>query len=64
MSKLLNYPVDSIAFPRSMDSMGKIKRVPSKDWTSGFFAGNLWQLYRLTGKEAYKEKAERMDFLY
>ncbi|WP_163397397.1 glycoside hydrolase family 88 protein [Flavobacterium fluviatile] len=55
---LVNYPVDSLSFPRAMTpTTGVIKKVPSKDWTSGFFAGNLWQLYALTGKDAYKEKA-------
>ena len=57
-SKLLEYPLDSLSFPRSMTpSTGFINKVPSKDWTSGFFAGNLWQLYQLTGNEAFKEKA-------
>ena len=57
---LLDYPLDSTAFPRAMNlHTGDIKKVPSKDWTSGFFAGNLWQLYQLTGKAAYKEKAAK-----
>jgi len=56
---LLTYKVDSTAFPRSYSPKSKqIKKVPSKDWTSGFFAGNLWQIYELTGNEAYKEKAK------
>tara|TARA_R110002051_G_scaffold117599_2_gene191240 strand:- start:3699 stop:4886 length:1188 start_codon:yes stop_codon:yes gene_type:complete len=56
--KLLTYKVDSLSFPRSLDiTTEKIKKVTSSDWTSGFFAGNLWQLYKLTGKEAYKNKA-------
>ncbi len=47
---LLDYPVDSMSMPRSMDiKTDQIKKVPSRDWTSAFFAGNLWQLYRLTG---------------
>jgi rhamnogalacturonyl hydrolase YesR len=57
-SSLLEYPVDSLAFPRSMSvKTGIIHKVQSKDWTSGFFVGNLWQLYDLTGNKAYKEKA-------
>lgn len=57
---LLDYPVDSMSMPRSMDiKTNEIKKVPSRDWTSGFFAGNLWQLYRLTGNEAYKKQAEK-----
>lgn len=55
---LLKYPADSLSFPRSYSSdNNEIKKVPSKDWTSGFFAGNLWQIYRLTGNKAFKEKA-------
>jgi hypothetical protein len=57
--KLLNYKVDSLAFPRSYNPKTKdIKKVPSKDWTSGFFAGNLWQIYSITKNEAYKNKAK------
>lgn len=56
---LLAYPVDSNAFPRSFKKNEKeVVKVPSKDWTSGFFAGNLWQIYKLTGNIAYKNKAE------
>ena len=57
---LLDYPVDSMSMPRSMIiKTNTIKKVPSRDWTSGFFAGNLWQLYRLTGNEAYKIQAQK-----
>lgn len=58
----LDYPIDSTAFPRSYDpSTKEIKKVPSKDWTSGFYAGNLWQLYELTGNKKFKEKAEKWN---
>jgi len=57
---LLDYPVDSMSMPRSMTiAANSIKKVPSRDWTSGFFAGNLWQLYRLTGDSKYKEQAQK-----
>ena len=56
--KLLEYPIDSVAFPRSMSvKTGVINKVPSKDWTSGFFVGNLWMIYQLTGDVRYKERA-------
>jgi len=56
--KLLDFPIDSVSIPRSMDlSSGVVKKVKSKDWTSGFYAGNLWQIYNLTGDIRYKEKA-------
>ena len=56
--KLVEYPLDSMGFPRSYTTNSKnVHKVPSKDWTSGFFPGNLWQLFQLTGDEAYKNKA-------
>jgi rhamnogalacturonyl hydrolase YesR len=57
-SYLLDFPVDSIAIPRSVNiSNGVFKKVKSKDWTSGFYVGNLWQLYTLTADSKYKESA-------
>jgi rhamnogalacturonyl hydrolase YesR len=44
--------------PRSLQN-GSLKLVPSKDWTSGFFAGELWYLYQLTGKEKWKTEARK-----
>jgi rhamnogalacturonyl hydrolase YesR len=59
-SRLLTYKLDSLAFPRSYShEKSEIKKVPSKDWTSGFFAGNLWQIYELTGDETYKDQAKK-----
>lgn len=56
----LNYKPDSLAFPRSFYfDKNEINKKPSKDWTSGFYAGNLWQLYQLTGNEKYKELAKK-----
>lgn len=55
---LLEYPADSAGFPRSMSlNPEHIHKVPSKDWTSGFFPGNLWLIYQLNQNEAYKNKA-------
>lgn len=42
--------------PRTVEN-GKLKLVRARDWTSGFFAGNLWMVYDLTGDEKWKEKA-------
>jgi len=56
--RLLEYPVDSTDIPRSYTKATSSTRgVSSEDWCSGFFPGNLWQLYKLTGNEAYKQKA-------
>lgn len=54
---LLEYPLDSTAFPRSLKDNGTIKKVVSDDWTSGFFPGNLWFLYELSNDNQYKERA-------
>jgi rhamnogalacturonyl hydrolase YesR len=42
--------------PRTIEN-GKLKLVRARDWTSGFFASNLWMVYDLTGDEKWKEKA-------
>ncbi|MGK6353355.1 glycoside hydrolase family 88 protein [Parapedobacter sp. DT-150] len=46
----------NLVAPRTMED-GQLKLVPSRDWTSGFFAGCLWYLYELTNKEAWREHA-------
>src|SRR5258708_2098624 len=43
--------------PRTLEN-GKLKLVPAKDWTSGFFAGELWMLYAFTHEPEWKAKAE------
>ncbi|GAB2812819.1 glycoside hydrolase family protein [Ferruginibacter profundus] len=48
--------------PRTIEN-GKLKLVPSKDWTSGFFAGQLWYLYELTGNKKWKDKADSFTLL-
>lgn len=55
---LLSYPQDSLGFPRSASlNPEHIVKVSSKDWTSGFFVGNLWQLYKLTNNKEFMKKA-------
>lgn len=55
--KLADHQKDSVLmFPRTMEN-GKLKLVKSRDWTSGFFAGNLWMVYELTGVEKWKQYA-------
>ncbi|WP_298951694.1 glycoside hydrolase family 88 protein [uncultured Nonlabens sp.] len=55
---VVNYPLDSTAFPRSYNWHKKqILKRPSKDWTSGFYAGNLWMLHDLTGESRFRESA-------
>jgi hypothetical protein len=45
-----------LVFPRTSKD-GVLKLVASNDWTSGFFSGNLWMMYELTGNEQWKDKA-------
>jgi rhamnogalacturonyl hydrolase YesR len=42
--------------PRTIEN-GELKLVRGRDWTSGFFPGNLWMVYELTGDEKWKDKA-------
>ncbi len=37
-------PVDSLKIPRSIDIDGSLIATKSRQWTSGFFPGTLWQL--------------------
>jgi hypothetical protein len=43
---------DSTRFPRSYDQ-GKIIYTGSSGWTSGFFPGILWNLYRYSGRKEF-----------
>jgi alpha-L-fucosidase len=44
--------------PRTLEN-GKLKLVTSRDWTSGFFPGQLWFLYQYTGNNEWKKEAEK-----
>jgi len=48
--------------PRTIEN-GQLKTVQSKDWTSGFFPGELWMLYGYTKKEEWKKVAEQYTAL-
>lgn len=47
---------EDLVSPRSVEN-GEVLMVPSKDWTSGFFPGELWLMYELTSNRYWKEKA-------
>lgn len=47
---------NKLVSPRSVID-GKIAMVPAKDWTSGFFPGELWMMYELSSDSYWKEKA-------
>ena len=44
--------------PRTLDS-SQLKLVSSKDWTSGFFPGELWFLYEYSGNKEWKTAAQQ-----
>jgi len=46
----------NLVSPRSLRE-DTLFMVPTRDWTSGFFPGNLWCLYELTGDPFWQEKA-------
>lgn len=49
---------DTLRIPSTFKH-GEIEFVPTDDWVSGFFAGTLWYMYELTGKEYYAEQAQK-----
>jgi hypothetical protein len=51
-------PVDSASIPRALNPDGTLHKTTSRDWTSGFYAGELWMLYRYSGEARFKEAAK------
>jgi unsaturated chondroitin disaccharide hydrolase len=49
--------ITDLISPRTLDS-SRLKLVPSRDWTSGFFPGELWLLYEYTKKNEWKTQAQ------
>lgn len=47
---------DKLVSPRTCEAGGVIM-VPSSDWTSGFYPGELWMMHELTGDNFWKESA-------
>ena len=45
--------------PRTIDKDGNIVYVPIDDWCSGFFPGNIWHMYELTGDQKWLPLAEK-----
>jgi unsaturated chondroitin disaccharide hydrolase len=54
---ILSVATDLTRFPRTTDANGDLVSTDIYDWTSGFFAGNLWYLYELTGDQKWKDEA-------
>ena len=45
--------------PRTMGKDGSLKMVPARDWTSGFFPGELWFMYEYTKDTKWEDLAVR-----
>lgn len=58
LAYLPQVPLDSTQIPRTLLD-GKLSGTPSKSWTSGFFPGTLWQLYRTSGDLRFRQAAEQ-----
>lgn len=48
---------DSTKIPRTIDENGELVTVDQYSWTSGFFPGNMWYMYELTGEDRWKTEA-------
>ncbi len=53
---------ETLVSPRTLIN-GELKLVASKDWTSGFFPGELWYLYELTKNNKWKNEAIKFTSL-
>ncbi|MCX6217903.1 glycoside hydrolase family 88 protein [Spirosoma sp.] len=47
----------ALVSPRTIAADGSLQAVPARDWTSGFFPGELWYLYEYTGKKEWADEA-------
>jgi len=45
--------------PRTISKDGKLELVVSRDWTSGFFPGELWYMYEYTKDKKWEELARK-----
>lgn len=50
---------ERLVSPRCLEKDGSLRLVIPRDWCSGFFAGNLWQMYGYTHQEEWKKEAEK-----
>lgn len=57
---LAGIPADTPNIPRNIkDSLGTWRYVTYKDWTSGFWSGQLWYAYEATKSDTLKKEALR-----
>jgi hypothetical protein len=48
----------NVVTPRTVDAQGNLVLIPSRDWVSGFFSGELWYLYEYTHNKKWLEAAK------
>jgi rhamnogalacturonyl hydrolase YesR len=48
----------SLVIPRALDKNGNLVLIPSSDWCSGFFPGELWYLYEHTKDSKWLKEAK------
>ncbi|WP_229655040.1 glycoside hydrolase family 88 protein [Flavobacterium sp. LC2016-23] len=61
-SKTLEVIPDNGTFPRSIPTGSKEwKFVDYRDWTSGFWPGELWYLYEATGDKKWEKEADKFS---
>ncbi|WP_083488745.1 glycoside hydrolase family 88 protein [Pedobacter borealis] len=58
-SELLKTSTDLTRFPRTINQDRSLKSTDIKDWTQGFFAGNLWYIYEYTKNPEWKTAATK-----
>lgn len=51
--------IDSTAIPRSLQEDGSLHGTESRAWTSGFYPGQLWQLYEYSQEEELKQAVDK-----
>lgn len=56
---MLNVSQDLNWYPRTQAKDGSLKYVEIKDWTGGFWPGNLWYMYELTKDNYWKQHATK-----
>ncbi|HEY9045954.1 MAG TPA: glycoside hydrolase family 88 protein [Ohtaekwangia sp.] len=59
LTNSLKTHTDVTRFPRSTKPDGSLHAVPSRDWTSGFYAGNLWYMYDYSKDKKWEEAARQ-----
>lgn len=48
----------NLVTPRTVDAQGNLVLIPSRDWVSGFFPGELWYLFEYTHDAKWQEAAK------